>query len=210
MTTSLQAPAPAPTRRRSPLPALAGGGALLSSLGAFVFFNDAMGGSATAAEAASALDGSPAELTALLAGIHALLGIAVAGTLAARLGRTADTGATRLVAVLGTAHLLLVALFWAAPAGAVTVGTLVLDGGVSPGAAETALVLMNLLHPVATWVGAGFLIAVAIAARGTSRPLAVVSAVLAVALLLPPVAWIVLYLLGAWFAGVGIWLSVRR
>lgn len=210
MTTSLQVPAPTPTRRRSALPALAGGGALLSSLGAFVFFNDAMRGSTTAAEAASALNGSPAEMTALLAGVYALLGSAVAGSLAARLGRSADTGAARLVAVLGVAHLLLLALFWAAPAAAVTVGTLVLDGGVSPGSAETALVLMNLLHPVATWIGAGFLIAVAIAARSTSRPLTVVSAVLAVALLLPPVAWIVVYLFGAWFAGVGLWLSVRR
>ena len=211
MATSVQAPSvPAPTRARLPLPALAGAGALLSSLGAVVVFNDLLRGVTTGTEAAKALEGAPAQLTALLAGGYALLGTAVAGSLAARLGRAADTGATRLVAVLGTAHLLLLALFWAAPAGAVTVGTLVLDGGVSPGAAETALVLMNLLHPGATWIGAGFLIAVAIAARGISRPLALVSAVLAVGLLLPPVAWIVVYLLGAWFAGVGIWLSVRR
>ncbi len=206
MTASVQAP---PVARSRPLPALAGIGALAASAGAVFVFGDAMAGSGTAAEAAAALAGSNAQGSAVLGGVDALLGIAVAGSRAARLGRLADTGATRLVAVLGTVHLLLMSLFLAAPAAAVTVGTLVLDGGVSPGAAETALVLMNVLHPVATWIGAAFLIAVALAARAVSRPLTIASAALAVGLLLPPVAWIVTYLLGAWFAGVGVWLWRR-
>jgi hypothetical protein len=62
---------------------------------------------------------------------------------------------------------------------------------------------------MAAWVGAGFLIAVALAARGTSRTLLVISAVLAVGLMLPPVGWAVTYLMAFWFAGVGIWLSLR-
>ncbi len=206
MTTTLQAPA---LTRSRPLPALAGLGALAASAGALFVFGDAMAGSGTAAEAATALAGSNAQGSAVLGGLYALLGIAVAGSLAVRLGRGADSGAARLVAVLGAAHLLLMALFFASPAAAVTVGTLVLDGGVSPGGAESALVLMNVLHPVAMWIGAGFLIAVAIAARAASRALVIASAVFAVGLLLPPVAWAVTYLLGAWFAGVGIWLWRR-
>ena len=209
MTTSVQAPSASPTRSRSPLPALAGIGALAASAGALFVFGDPMAGSATAAEAATALEGSAAQGSALLAGLYALLGIAVTGSLAARLGRGTDTGATRLVPVLGATHLLLMVLFFTAPAAAVTVGTLVLDGGVSAGGAETALVLMNVLHPVAMWIGAGFLIAVAIAARAVSRPVVIASAVFAVGLLFPPVAWLVTYLLGLWFAGIGIWLWRR-
>ncbi len=53
-----------------------------------------------------------------------------------------------------------------APAAAVTVGTRVLDGGVSPVGAESALLVMNAV----------------------------------------PVAWMVTYLMGAWFAAVGVWL----
>jgi hypothetical protein len=210
MTASAQITGPAPTRSaRSPLPALAGLGAFVSLAGAVVVFGDAMSGSTTAAEAAEALTDSSATGSALLGGLYALLGIAVAGTLAARLGRVRDTGATRLIAVLGTGYLLLMALFLAAPAAAVTVGTLVLDGGVSPGGAESALVLMNVLHPVAAWTGAAFLVAVAVAARSESRPLAIASAVFAAGLLLPPVGWAVGYLMGAWFAGAGIWLWRR-
>jgi hypothetical protein len=65
---------------------------------------------------------------------------------------------------------------------------------------------------VAGWFGAGFLIAVAIAAHttGASRALVVVTALFALGLLVPPVAWIVTYLTGVWFAGVGIWLWLRR
>jgi hypothetical protein len=69
---------------------------------------------------------------------------------------------------------------------------------------------MNVAHPMAAWVGAGFLIAVAIASWMPSRVLAVVSAVFALGLLLPPVGWAVTYLMAFWFAGVGIWLWRRN
>ena len=200
------------TRRTGfPLPAMAGVGALAASAGATVLFGDPMSGSGTPADAAAALTGSAAQPAALLVGIYALLALAVAGSLAARLG-SPDTGAIRLIPVLAAAHLLLMTLFLAAPAAAVTVGTLVLDGGVSPVGAETALLVMNVVHPVAGWFGAGFLIAVAIAAHSAraSRSLVVVSSLFALGLLVPPVAWIVTYLMGFWFAGVGIWLWLRR
>jgi hypothetical protein len=198
-------------RTASPLPAIAGLGALAASAGATVLFGDPMAGSDTPTDAAAALAGSSAQPAALLVGIYALLALAVAGSLAARLG-SPDTGATRLIPVLGAAHLLLMTLFLAAPAAAVTVGTLVLDGGVSPVGAEAALLLMNVVHPVAGWFGAGFLVAVAVAAHtaGASRALVVVSSLFALGLLIPPVAWIVTYLMGLWFAGVGIWLWLRR
>ena len=48
----------------------------------------------------TALAGSSAQPAALLLGIYALLALAVAGSLAARLGRDRDTGAIRLIPVL--------------------------------------------------------------------------------------------------------------
>ena len=207
MTTSV--PVDHRTSTRSPLPALAGVGALAASAGAIAVLGDPLRGASTAQEAATALAGSSAQGAAVLGGAYALLGISVAGSLAARLARGADTGATRLIPVLGAAHLVLMTLFLAAPAAAVTVGTVILDGGVGPVGAESALVIMNVLHAPAEWLGAGFLIAAAVAARPVSRAVAIASAVLAVGLLLPPVAWLVSYLLGVWFAGVGIWLWRR-
>ena len=63
----------------------------------------------------TALAGSSAQPAALLVGIYALLALAVAGSLAARLGRGQDTGAIRLIPVLAAVHLLLMTLFLAAP-----------------------------------------------------------------------------------------------
>jgi hypothetical protein len=201
-----------PTRSRhrgSPLPALAGLGALAAFAGAAVVFGDPIGGADTAEEAAAALESSSAELAAVLLGAYALLAIGVTGSLAARLGRSRDSGSVRLIPVLGALHVVLLALAFVALAGAVVVGRLVLEGGVSPGAAESALLMTNVAHPMAAWLGAGFLIGVALAARGISRTLVVVSAVFAVGLLLPPVGWAVTYLMAFWFAGVGIWLWLR-
>lgn len=211
MTTTAEDTTVQTRRTGSPLPAIAGVGALAASLGAAVIFGDPMSGSDTQVDAATALAGSSAEPAAMLVGVYALLALAVAGSLAARLGRSQDTGAVRLIPVLTAAHLLLMTLFLAAPAAAVTVGTLVLEGGVSPVGAEAALLVMNVVHPVAGWFGAGFLIAVAIAAHAAqvSRTLVVVTAVFAVGLMIPPVAWIVTYLMGFWFAGVGTWLWLR-
>ena len=84
------------------------------------------------------------------------------------------------------------------------------DGGVTPAGADAALLLMNVAHPMAAWVGAGFLIAVTIATWTQFRVLAVISAVFALGLMLPPVGWAVTYLMAFWFAGVGIWLARRR
>jgi hypothetical protein len=207
-TTAIQAP---PTRRTgSPLPALTGAGALAAFAGAVVVFNDLLAGSGTPEEAAAALDGAPVGLTAVLLATYALLAIAVMGMLAARLGRAGETASVRLLPLLGAGHVLLLTAAFAAPAAAVAVGTLVFDGGVTPGDAEVAMVLMNVAHPMAAWVGAGFLIAVAIASWMPSRVLAVVSAVFALGLLLPPVGWAVTYLMAFWFAGVGIWLWRRN
>ena len=199
------------TRPSSPLTALAGVGALACFAAAAVVFGDPMRGSGTPAEAAAALAGSDVQLGAVLVGGYALLAIAVTGALAARLSRGADSAALRVLPLLGAAHVLLLTAAFAAPGAAVAVGTQVFDSGVGAHATETALVLMNTAHPMAAWVGAGFLIAAALGVRaaGGSRVLVVVSAVFAVGLLLPPVGWAVTYLMAFWFAGVGIWLWRR-
>ena len=197
-------------RTGGPLPAVAGLGALAAFAAGGATFGDPLASAATTAEAAPALAGSAAPTAAVLISLYALLALAVVGALATRLGRGSDGGSVRMLPVLGTAHLLLMAMYALAPAAAVNVGTLLFDTGVTPGGAETALLLMNLFHPLAAWVGAAFLIAVAVAARPASRVLPVVSAVLAVGLLLPPVGWAVTYLLPLWFAGVGVWLWRRR
>ena len=202
---------PATTTRgtRSPIPALAGLGALAAFAGAAVVFNDPLRGTRTPEEAAAAMDGAPLGLTALLVGAYALLAIAVCGMLAARLARTGETASVRLLPLLGAGHVLLLTAAFTAPAAAVAVGTLVFDGGVTPTGAEAALLLMNVAHPMAAWVGAGFLISVAVASWAHSRVLAVVSAVFALGLTLPPVGWAVTYLMALWFVGVGIWLWRR-
>jgi hypothetical protein len=207
--TRTDVPTPAARRRGSPLPALAGLGAATAFAGAVVFFNDPLRGAGDPAGAAEALSGASTDMAAPMIGAYALLAIAVVGALASRLGRSGDSPAVRLLPVLGAAHVLLLTVTVLAPAAAVAVGTLVLDTGVTPTAAETALVLMNLAAPLAAWVGAGFLIAVVLAARGTSRTLAIVSGIFAFGLLLPPVGWAVTYLMALWFAGVGSWLWFR-
>jgi hypothetical protein len=197
--------------RRSPLSAVAGIGALAAFAGAVVTFTDPLRGARTPTEVAERLADSSAPLTGLLLAIYAVLAIAVVGRLAARLGRDGDNGAVRATTTLGALHLLLLTVAYTAPGAAVTVGTQVLDTGVTPTAAETALVIANIGHPLASVFGCAFLIAVVVAGRaaGVSRTLLVVSAVFAVGLALPPVGWAVTYLMAFWFAGVGIWLSLR-
>jgi hypothetical protein len=199
-------------RTGSPLPAIAGVGSLAAFVGAAVSFGDPLGGADTPAEAATALPGSAASVAAVLLGAYALLAIAVVGALGARLGRNGDTPAVRLLPTLGAWHVLLMTVAFTAPAAAVAVGTLVFDTGVTPTGVESALLLMNVAHPMAAWLGAGFLFAVTAAARsaGAPRTLQVVSLVFAVGLLLPPVGWAVTYLMPLWFAGVGAWLWLRR
>ncbi|UOY03668.1 hypothetical protein [Blastococcus sp. PRF04-17] len=213
MTTTAISEAPARARGGSAvLPALAGIGGLLAFAGTVVVFDDPLAGATTAAEAAEAMAGAPVGLAAVLLAGYALLAIAVTGRLAAHLAAhlsgSGDPASVRLMPVLGAGHVLLLTAAFAAPAAAVTVGDLVLEGGVTPGGAETALVLMNLAHPMSAWVGIAFLVAVAVAGR-RSRGLAAFSIVFAVGLALPPVGWAFTYLMPLWFAGVGIWLWRR-
>ncbi|HLM04464.1 MAG TPA: hypothetical protein VK402_04640 [Blastococcus sp.] len=209
MTTAVIPDVPVRPRRRSAvLPAVAGLLALVAFATAVVFWNDPLSGASTPEDAATALEGSSIPFAATLLGAYALLAIAIAGRLADRLARTGETASTRLIPLLGAGHVLLLTAAFAAPAAAVTVGGLVFSGGVSASGAETALILMNVAHPMSAWVGAAFLIAVAIAAR-ESRALRAGSAVFAVGLLLPPIGWAVTYLMPFWFAAVGIWLWRR-
>ncbi|MGY2074886.1 hypothetical protein [Blastococcus sp. SYSU DS0828] len=216
MTTSTSTPTatatsdPAGVQHGSPVPAVAGIGALGAFAAAAVVLGDPLAGAGNAQEAAAALGNAPVTLAATLLGGYALLATAVAGALARRLGRSGETAAVRLLPVLGAGHVLLLAATFTSLAAAVVVGTRVLGGGVTPTGAETGLIVMNVVHPMAAWVGAGFLIAVAVAARGTSRALTIVSAVFAAGLLLPPVGWAVTYLMAFWFAGVGVWLWRRH
>ena len=195
--------------RRSPLMALAGVGALGAFVSAAVVFGDPLRGASSPEEAAEALAGSSATLGAVLLGGYALLATAVVGGLAARLGQVRESAAVRLLPVLGAGHVLLLAAAFVSLAAAVVVGTQVFDTGVTPGATEAALVFTNITHPMSAWLGAGFLIAVTLAVRTTSRVLAIVSVVFAIGLMLPPVGWAVTYLMALWFAGVGIWLWLR-
>ena len=187
---------------------MAGAGALAAFAAAAVVLGDPLAGAGTAEEAAARLADSRATLAAALLGGYALLATAVVGALTARLGRAPESGALRLMPVLGAAHVFLLAASFAALGAAVAVGTQVWDTGVSPNAAEAALVVTNMAHPMSAWLGAGFLIAVAVAARSASRVLTVASAILAVGLL-PPIGWAVTYLMAFWFAGVGLWLWRR-
>jgi hypothetical protein len=209
MTTAVVPDVPVRARRSSAaLPAVAGLVGLVAFATAVVFWNDPLRGASTPAEAASALEGSPITFAATLLGAYALLAIGIAGRLADRFARAGETASTRLLPLLGAGHVLLLTAAFAAPAAAVAVGNLVFSGGVTPQGAETALILMNVAHPMSAWVGAAFLIAVAIAGR-ESKVLTVISSVFAVGLLLPPVGWVVTYLMPFWFAGVGIWLWRR-
>ncbi|MDT0278279.1 hypothetical protein [Blastococcus goldschmidtiae] len=200
-----------PTHRGSPLPALAGVGGVAAFASAAVVFGDPLAGSGDPAEAAEQLAGSSATLAGLLVGVYAVLAVAVTGALAGRLARAGESAAVRLLPVLGFGHVILLAIAFAAPAAAVSVGTQVFDDGVSPTGTEAALVLMNVAHPMSAWLGVGFLVAVVLGGRAAqvSRALVAISAVFAVGLLLPPVGWAVTYLMAFWFAGVGIWLWRR-
>jgi hypothetical protein len=211
VTTSALDTAPTTEARRSPLAALAGVGALAAFAGAAVTFADPLRGATGPADVAERLADTPVTLTAVLLGAYAILGIAVVGRLTATLARARDDGTVRVLPVLGAAHLLLLAVGFTAPAAAVVVGTQVFDGGVTPTAAETALLIINIGHPMAAWFGAAFLIGVVLAGRAAGAPkvLLIVSGVFAIGLLLPPIGWAVSYLMAFWFAGVGVWLWRR-
>lgn len=193
------------------VPALAGTGALAAAVAAVISYADPLRGATTPEEAAARLAEIPVARTAFLLAAYAVLALVVVGRLAARLGRDTDGAAVRLLPVLGASHLLLLASAFTAPAAAVGVGTGVFTTGVTPTAAETALLLGNVALPLASWMGAALTGATALAAwwARVSRALVALSGAFCVGLALPPVGWAVTYLLPLWFAGVGIWLWRR-
>jgi hypothetical protein len=205
MTTTVQTT----DRRQRTAIGAAGLGAVLAHAGAVLSFPDPLAGSGTAAEAARRLEGTAVDRAVLLVGGYVLLATVVVAALTAALPRR--SAARRMVPVLGVAHLFLFALSAAGLGAARAVGT-VLDG-VTPTALEAGLVLSNAAFPLAQWAGAGFGIAVLLASRSADRVLrglGVAAAVMAVGLLVPLVAWIVLYLAPVWFAVTGVLLAVRR
>lgn len=127
----------------------------------------------------------------------------------AALSRAARPGpAGRLVLPLGVGFALLLAAAFGPMAGAVSVDQDIFGTAVTAGAATTALVVMNALMPLAGLVAAGFLAATAVSVP-LPRWLRVLAWVFAVALLVPPVAWAVLYLLPLWLAAAAVALARR-
>jgi len=187
--------------------------AAVGGLGAFVAtafaFPDPLAGASTAGEMAARLaDSNAAAASRLMLG-YAVCMTVVVGSLSRRVGT--ESGAARLVPVLGVAHLILMAAYAAGPAAAIAVGTGIFDG-VTPGGAETALILSNSFFPLAQFTGVAFLVAVAATTLGQGRLRLVggSAAVFAAGLLVPPIGWAVVYLSAFWFAGVGIRLAVKR
>lgn len=138
-----------------------------------------------------------------------MLGLLLATYVVAALSRaTRPTSAGRLVLPLGVGYLLLLAAAFGPMAGAITVEQDIFGGAVSPGSAATALVVMNALMPLAGFAGAGFLLATGISGE-LPKALRITGYVFAVALLVPPVAWAVQYLLPLWLAAAAVSLSRR-
>ncbi|MEX5720511.1 hypothetical protein [Geodermatophilus maliterrae] len=187
----------------------AGLGAVLAFAGSILSFPDPLGGSGSAAEAARRLEGTAVDRAVLLVGVYVLLATVVLAALTAALPDR--SAARRMVPVLGVAHLFLFALSAAGLGAARAVGDLL--GGVSPAALEAGLVVSNAAFSLAQWAGAAFGVAVFLASRSADRllrGLGVTAVVIALGLLVPPVAWIVLYLTPVWFAVTGVLLAVRN
>lgn len=139
-----------------------------------------------------------------------MLGLLMATYVISALSRAArPTPAGRLVLPLGVGYLLLLAAAFGPMAGAISVDQDIFGGAVSSGAATTALVLMNALMPLAGFVGAAFLLATGVSGA-LPKALRVTGYVFAVALLVPPVAWAVQYLLPLWLAVAAVSLSRNR
>lgn len=206
-TTSVAPPRPSTTAgTSSATPAVAGVVSAASFIGAAVLFADALAGSSSAAEAAAALESSGGRTlgAVLLLTLSSLLACVVVASLA---DRPADerSPAARLLLPFGVLHFVLAAAAFWPMAGAQSVAQNLFDADVSAVAAEQALVSLNALQPLAAYLGAAFLICVFAACRGAVPTwIRVSAAVLAVGLLLPPVAWAVVYLLPVWVAATGI------
>jgi hypothetical protein len=208
MTTTAAAPSYTATSddRRSPVPAVTGVGSAAAFVGAAVLFADALAGSSSASEAAAALEssGGRTQAAVLLLTLSGLLACGVVAALADR-ARDAAAPAARLLLPFGVLHFVLAAAAFAPLAGALSVAGNLFDAEVSPVAAEQALVSLNALQPLAGALGAAFLLCVFAACRGGVPQWVRVSAlVLGVGLLLPPVAWAIVYALPLWIAATGI------
>lgn len=205
MTTTVQTT----DRRQRTAIGAAGLGAVLAYAGAVLSFPDPLGGAGTAVEAARRLEGTAVDRAVLLVGVYVLLATVVVAALTAALPDR--SAARRMVPALGVAHLFLFALSAAGLGAARAIGEIF--DGVSPAALEAGLVLMNAAFSLAQWAGAALGVAVFVASRSADRVLrglGVTAAVIAVGLLVAPVAWIVLYLAPVWFAGTGVLLAVRN
>jgi hypothetical protein len=192
----------------APSRALVGFG--LATLALFVGGMAVYGGGPGADDAAGAAAAMERTSGRLRGGSLLIVLAMLAGTyVVAALSRAArPTTAGRLVLPLGTAALLLLAASFMAVSAAASVEGDLFGDAVSAGAATTGLVLMNALMPLAGFAAAGLLAAVAVSVP-LPRWLRVVSRVLAAGLLLPPVAWAVLYLLPLWVAAVAVATSRR-
>ena len=187
--------------------AACGAGALVLYVGVALSFADPLGGSSTAEEAARRLQDSTIERAVLLFGGYMLLALVVVAAMAEAL--RGGGAARRVVPALGVAHLLLFALSVAGLGAARGVATM-FDGDTGPAALTAGLVVSNATFPLAQWAFAGFGVAVLLASwtlRGRLRGLGVAAAVLGVGLLVPPIAWAILYLTPLWFAAAGILLA---
>lgn len=199
MSTTTVTPARSGTDSRPPSRALLAFGLGVSAVyvGGLVVYG--IGPTGDDAEAvASAIESSAGRLRSgvLLVMVAMLLTTYVVAALS-RAARPTTAG--RLVLPLGAGFALLLAAAFAPMAGAVSVDQDIFDGAVSADAATAALVVMNALMPLASLVAAGFLVA-----AGASVPLPtwlrVTGYAFAVALLVPPVAWAVLYLVPLWLS----------
>ena len=208
MSTATLTPTPSDTTDRRPSRALLGfglGSAAAFVAGMVVYGIGPVGDDAEAVAAAIEQDAGRLRGGVLLVMVAMLL----ATYAVAALSRAArPTPAGRLVLPLGVGYLLLLAAAFAPMAGAVSVDQDIFGGAVSAGAATTALVAMNALMPLAGFVAAGFLLAAGVSGAVPTW-LRRIGYVFAVLLLLPPVAWAVLYLLPLWLAAAAASLSRR-
>lgn len=208
MSTATLTPMPSGTASRTASRALLGfglGSAAVFVAGLVVYGIGPVGDDAEAVAVAIEQDAGRLRAGVLLI----MLGLLLATYVIAALSRMArPTPAGRLVLPLGVGYLLLLAAAFGPMAGAISVEQDIFGGAVSAGAATTALILMNALMPLAGFVAAGFVLATGVSGA-VPKGLRVTGYVFAIALLLPPVAWAVLYLLPLWLAAAAV-SSARR
>lgn len=206
MSTNTLTPTPTDSATRTPSRALLGfglGSASVFIAGLGVYGIGPVGDDAAAVAAAIEQDAVRLRSGVLLV----MLGLLLATYVVAALSRaTRSTPAGRLVLPLGVGFLLLLAAAFAPMAAAISVDQDIFGGSVSPGAATAALIVMNALMPLAGFVAAGFLVAAGVSGT-VPKGLRIIGYVFATGLLLPPVAWAVLYLVPLWLAAAAVSLA---